>query len=31
MKSLFYQLAAGEDPTQVHSSVREAEAQMAVR
>ena len=30
-EELFYQLAAGENPTQVHSSVREAEAQMAVR
>ena len=30
-EELFYQLAAGEDPTQIHSSVREAEAQMAVR
>jgi glycosyltransferase involved in cell wall biosynthesis len=30
-EELFYQLAAGEDPTQIHSSVREAEAQMTVR
>jgi glycosyltransferase involved in cell wall biosynthesis len=30
-EELFYQLAAGEDPTRVHSSVREAEAQMVGR
>jgi glycosyltransferase involved in cell wall biosynthesis len=28
-EELFYQLAAGEDPTQIHSSVREAEGQLA--
>jgi glycosyltransferase involved in cell wall biosynthesis len=27
-EELFYQLAAGEDPTRVHSSVREAECQL---
>jgi glycosyltransferase involved in cell wall biosynthesis len=30
-EELFYQLAAGEDPTQVHSSVREAEIQLVGR
>jgi glycosyltransferase involved in cell wall biosynthesis len=30
-EELFYQLAAGQDPTRVHSSVREAEAQIAGR
>jgi glycosyltransferase involved in cell wall biosynthesis len=30
-EELFYQLAAGEDPTRVHSSVLEAEKQLASR
>ena len=30
-EELFYQLAAGEDPTRVHSSVLEAETQLASR
>jgi glycosyltransferase involved in cell wall biosynthesis len=30
-EELFYQLAAGEDPTRVHSSVHEAEAQLVTR
>src|SRR5689334_5699098 len=30
-EELFYQLVAGEDPTRVHSSVREAEDQVVVR